>query len=147
MKRKFTKQPVMAANSAEKQNLLSFLHEKGIDTTKHKYELFAQEYERFGSGGTYKKVFSCPGDYLAYFSMLLHKGPTYDELIGYFGDWAGLEDFIEQYPTLDDIADHAHSYWWGDGRDFIIYLKNLDTGEYLMGPQEFDEYEEYDGWD
>ena len=33
--------------------------------------------------------------------------------------------------------------WWGDGDDFIYYLKNLDTGKMLYQADD-SMYEEYD---
>ena len=129
-------------SSTTNDTLKQLLQEHGIDTTPAKYELYAETYERYESGRKYKKKFTCDGDYVAYFSMLLHSKPTYDKLVDYFSE-DELEEFIEENPTVEDIADYASSSWWGDGDDFIIYLKNLNTGEYLYGPEETeDEYDE-----
>ena len=125
-------------------SLVSFLKANGIDTTKHKYELYAEEYERYGSGGRYKKKFTCPGDYLAYFSMQLHRSPTAEALEDYGYDTEELEEFISEHSTVEDMDNYANSNWWGDGDDYIIYLKNLDTGEYLCEQEEEQEEEEED---
>ena len=131
------------------QSLIAFLKSKGIDTTKHKYKLVAERYERYSSGDKYSRTFTCPGDYLAYFSMRLHTGPTIDELLDYFGDSEDFVDFVDSNPSTDAIADHAASCWYGDGDDYIIELANLDTGDVLYDGQYeeyMDEYEEEDLW-
>jgi hypothetical protein len=51
--------------------------------------------------------------------------------------------------TVEAMNRHASSSWWGDGDDYIIYLKNLDTDTYLY--DNIEEYEEYssddEDWD
>ena len=112
------------------------LADHGIDTTMNQYELCAQAYERYGRGQVYRKKFKCPGNYLAYFSMEFHAAPTSGRINEYFNNIEDLEYFIEQHPTVKDIAEFAESEWWGDGDDYIYYLKNLTTGEYLYGSLE-----------
>lgn len=119
------------------QSFIDSLKERGIDTTPSKYALHAEAYERYERGKRYTKRFSCEGDYLAYFSMLLHTKPSYKELLDYFDDEDDLQEFIEDYPTTQDIAEYASENWWGDGDDYIIYLKNLTTGEYLYQGEEY----------
>lgn len=126
-------------------SIVSLLKEHNIDTTKQKYELRAETYDRYESGRNYTKKFTCPGDWLAYFSMCLHKSPTAASLVDYFGDIEEFEHYVEDYPTVDDIKEQASSSWWGDGDDFIIYLKNLTTGELLYSGGEEAEYDE-EGW-
>lgn len=118
--------------------LVSLLKDHSIDTTKHKYELRAQTYERYESGKYYTKKFTCPGDWLAYLSMIVHASPSADNIADELGiDY--FEEILEDNPTVADIEELASSTWWGDGDDFIIYLKNLDSGEYLYGPEEEEE--------
>lgn len=118
------------------QNSISYmLKSHSIDTTPAKYELYAESYERYGSGRKYRKRFTCPGNYIAYLSMVMHEKPTFSAVEDYFGE-GGLEDLLEENPTVNDIADYAAANWWGDGDDFIIYLKNLTTGETLYSAAE-----------
>ena len=122
-----------SSRSATGNNLiLQILKSHGIDTTRAKYELCARTYDRMESGEKYIEKFTCPGDYLAYFSMHVHANPTLRNMQFYFGeDLSGFEDVVDENPALADIEEYASSNWWGDGDDYIIYLKNLNTGEYL----------------
>lgn len=137
--------------------LCAELKSHGIDTTMHKYELRAQEYERYSDGSQYTVKFKCPGDYLAYLAMVLHKrvrtqSSFADALVDYFlyeddTDFSSL--FDECGYTVNDMADHAESCWWGDGGDYITLLKNLDTGEVLYSAEpDYDEFDdrEDDEW-
>ena len=136
------------ANGAASGNaqIIKILKDHGIDTTKCQYELYAEEYMRMYSGGKYKKKFTCPGNYLAYFAMNIHGTPNYENIDDHFGiDY--FEEIVNDNPTIKDIEDYASSSWWGDGDDYIIYLKNLTTGEVLYQAEEEDEYEEEDEWD
>ena len=136
-------------NNTQSNRILDILKASNIDTTLSQYELKAEAYERYGAGDIYVKKFKCPGDYLAYFSMLLHESPTTSNMLDYMGDLEELEYYVEEYPTVNDIANHAASSWWGDGDDYIIYLKNLTTGEILYQGQDegYDEYDEEDDWE
>lgn len=101
---------------------------------------------RMYSGGKYKKKFTCPGNYLAYFAMTIHGTPNYEKIEDRFGlDY--FEEIVNDHPTIEDIEDYASDCWWGDGDDYIIYLKNLTTGEILYQAEEEDEYDEEDDWD
>lgn len=128
------------------RDVIRKLREWGIDTTRHKYELKAEEYRRYGweAAPIYAFKFTAPGDYLAYFSMLLHQDFSPDKIVE---NIESLED-LEQMPhTLEGIDELASSTWYGDGDDYIIHLKNLDTGEVLYdGNYEMyeDEYEDED---
>ena len=106
------------------------MNKYNIDTTQYSYQLKAETYERYQSGKRYTKTFKCAGDYLAYFSMLVHKSPTPYTLEDYFGV-DGFIEIVQDYPSVDAIYDHASSSWWGDGDDYIISLVNLDTNEVL----------------
>ena len=107
------------------KELFELLKSRGIDTTKCQYELKAEKYERYEEGEVYTIKFYCPGDYIAYFSMRCHGAPTSSDVL----EWnAEIED---DWITLDDMKDAASQYWWGDGDDYIIYLKNLTTGATL----------------
>lgn len=99
---------------------------------KYQYNLKAEEYVRYGfeNASIYNKKFLAPNNYLALFSMLLHKAPTVANLEEYF-DPDELLKFFEKNPTFNDLYDHAQSVWWGDGDDFIISVDNLTTGENL----------------
>ena len=127
------------------KELIKMLDDAGIDTTKCKYELRAESYERYGSGRKYTRKFTCPGDWLAYFSMILHKQPTAEAIDDYFED--DFKEYIQDYPTVDAIAGHASSHWWGDGDDYIIYLKNLTTGQILYSADGYEEESEDDEWE
>lgn len=125
--------------------IVAILKDHGIDTTKSKYELVAETYERYGGGRKYRKNFTCPGDYLAYFAMTIHATPNYNNLMDSFGDIYEFEEFVDKYPTVGDIAEHAASSWWGDGDDYIISLKDVNSGEVLYaGDSEPEEYSEED---
>ena len=126
---------VINADSMQKvtnSDLVKLLNSHGIDTTIGNYELYAEEYERYGNGRYYKKTFKCSGDYLAYVSMLVHEAPTAEAIESYFDS---LEDFeayvLNPYPTLAAIKKHASRSWYGNGDDTILYLRNTDTGKYL----------------
>lgn len=122
-----------------KEELFALLNSRGIDTTRNKYELCAEVYERFGGGDRYKRRFDCPGDFIAYFSMVFHARPVLDDVLDY------SVEIQDDWTTLDDMKEHASEYWWGDGDDYIIYLKNLTTGKDLYtGDDSIDYYEEED---
>lgn len=128
-----------------KMQFMQLLHDHGIDTINQKYELFAEAYERFGSGHKYRKTFTCPSDYIAYFSMVLHKKPTFNDIYEHFDeDIDYATEFIEDNPNVESIKDYAFSSWWGDGDDYIIYLKNLTIGKifYESYYEEEPEYED-----
>ena len=118
--------------------VIQILNEHNIDTTLCQYQLRAQRYERYAEGEYYTRKFKCAGDYLAYFSMLLHSKPTASAFIDYFGSLGEFEEFVESHPTLPDIANTASSGWWGDGDDYIIYLKNLTTGSTLYSAKDLE---------
>lgn len=128
--------------------VLSTLHDNGIDTTKHKYRLVAYTYDRYGSGPQYTKTFTCPGDYLAYFSMRLHGPITVEALSDEFDyDTEEFTDFVSSKPSISKIEDYASECWWGDGDDFIVSLENLDTREILYkGDDAYEEEYDDDEW-
>lgn len=132
----------IACSSEGNQKLIELLSSFGIDTTISTYELRAEEYERYQEGNRYSKKFKCPGNWLAYFSMLVHGQPSYENLEYELGDVEGeLSYYAEQCPTVTAMGDRAARDWWGDGDDYIISLKNLTTGEVLyQGNEEY--YEE-----
>lgn len=121
------------------KDILKKLNSLGIDTTKHKYELKADEY--YGNSYVYK--FTAPGNYIAYFSMTLHRKMNTKDLVEYINDY---EFDFDEYPSVEAIEDEASYSWWGDGDDYIKSLKNLDTGEVLYEAEEEDEYEESEDW-
>ncbi len=119
------------------KNLVELLKANGIDTTKARYELKAIQYERYSGGPRYTRRFTCLGDWLAYYSMLLHKCPNAASFNEQGYTLEDIEDEIaEGNTTLDAMKDNASRNWWGDGDDYIISLRNLDTGDYLYGPEE-----------
>ena len=132
--------------SDEYHILMNKLKDLGIDTTLHHYELQAEEYDRYGATPVYTFKFTAPGDYLAYFSMVLHRKFSKQEVVDLIDDYWG-DDIPE---SVAEIKDFASQVWYGDGDDYIIYLKNLDTGETLYEgyyePEE-DEYEEESSWE
>ena len=131
-------------------DVVRILKDHGIDTTKCQYELKAEEYERYSRGQHYVKKFACPGDYLAYLAMLFHRGPNAALIDAWYGGKEGFIEEIEDHPTVEDMAEYACSIWWGDGDDFIYYLKNLTTGDILYQSDESPEYyedDEEDEWD
>lgn len=107
--------------------VLQILSEHGIDITECTYELHAEVYRRYNSEEKreYTEQFDCYGNYLAYFSMALHKEPTPSNVVEYFGTLGAFEDFVDENPSIEDIADYASTYWWGDGDDYIYYLDNV----------------------
>ena len=144
------------------------LKSRGIDTTLHKYEMKAEAYERYGGGETYVVDFKCPGDYLAYVAMSLagHRAvrtlggladavsDIADDFIDVDNNRIDFDAFLEEYGrTVAGMEDFASENWWGDGDDYIIYLKNLDTGKTLYKgddpePEIYDEDEEdWDNWE
>lgn len=127
-------------------DVIRILKEHGIDTTKCQYELKAEGYERYGGGQHYVKKFTCPGNYLAYFAMCFHRSPNAELIDDWFGE-EGFIELVEECPTVSEMEDHASCYWWGDGDDYIYYLKNLTTGEVLYDSGEEPEYyEDEDEW-
>lgn len=115
---------------------------------KYQYNLKAEEYQRYFAGNIYNKKFFAPNDYLALFSMTLHKPPTIANLEEYF-EPAELLELFEEQDSFEKLLDFASSVWWGDGDDFIISLDNLTTGETLYAAEyedPSDEDDEYD-WD
>lgn len=115
-----------------KKSLIAILKSYGIDTTTHTYELEAEEYTRYRDEehDNYSFKFKCPGDYLAYFAMVLHHQPDPSLLEDYFGiDY--FRELVKTHPTVEDIQQYASSHWYGDGDDYIYSLKNLDTGKIL----------------
>lgn len=133
------------------------LTSRDIDTTLHTYELKAKEY---GSGDTYTVKFKCPGDYLAYYAMSAHEDiRTLDGLAEAVSDRIGdyiknnVVDFDEYFAdyngaSIEGMYEYASDYWWGDGSDYIIHLKNLDTNTTLYeGDDEVDYDEDDEDWD
>lgn len=116
--------------------ILDLLESKGIDTTEYTYELHAQAYERYEDGDTYTETFTAPGDYLAYFSMLAsgYFIPA-DTLEDYFGTMKNLTEFVNEHPSVESMKEYASANWWGDGSDYIHYLKNIDTGKFLYSAE------------
>lgn len=139
---------IRSSSNSGSTAIMNLLHEKGIDTTSHNYELRAIGYGRYSDGPTYTKRFRCRGDYLAYFSMRIHEAPTFKNLLEdyAYGDIDELIETIEDHPSVADMKELASSSWYGDGDDEIIYLKNLDTGK-LLYEGYYEEYEEYEGED
>lgn len=120
-----------------KEELINTLKSWGIDTTKHNYELIAQEYTRFEEGPTYKVTFVAPGDWVAYISMCRHMDMTSDDVLEWIDDYfGGIDEVKKEVGTLKDMKEYALSHWWGDGDDYIISLINLDTNEVLGGDGE-----------
>lgn len=129
--------------------VIKLLKDHGIDTTMQQYELCAQGYERYGSGSNYRIKFKCPGDWLAYISMAIHESITPSTLSDYFYDMDGIVEMVDLYPSVEAIAEHASEAWYGDGDDYIYYLKNLTTGQMLYEGDEGyyeDEYDDEDEW-
>ena len=128
--------------------LIDLLKSHNIDTTKSKYELKAEGYERYGSGKRYTKTFTCPGDYLAYFSMMLHTTPSAKSFLEQEYTLDEIQEYLERCPSVKDIARWAEANWYGDGDDYIFSLKNLTTGETLYEGEDEpeEEYEEEDDW-
>lgn len=129
-------------------DLVKLLQDRGIDTTKSKYALKYQFFDRFGEDEAYVCKFTCPGDYLAYFSLRLSaispswRIPNAENIEEAFG----VDRFIEtldKYPTLDAIAKVATDKWAWKEEFNDIYLKNLTTGATLY-EGEMDSYDEFE---
>lgn len=148
------KKYIKAANqdSITFSSVLNALKSAGIDTTKSSYEMRAETYGRYGDGGDlYTIKFTCPGDYLAYLAMYIHEPLTKENILNFIEEYFGnLDKMLKEIPSLPDMRNVASSFWWGDGCDYILYLKNLTTGETLHeGDYPVDEYvyEEDEDWD
>lgn len=124
--------PITAVYDGDEMDMkqfLTWLSDRGIDVSKHNYELKAESYD---TGRTYTYRFKAPGDWIAYMSMRLHKRMTPDNIMEYINDeWIYDENYDELFDSVSNMRKLAESRWWGDGDDFIYYLKNLDTGEML----------------
>lgn len=110
---------------------------------KYKYKLVAEKYERYTTGSVYTKTFFAPNDYIALFSMMLHKAPTVANFEEYIEGYE-LKEYLNDYPTFESFLDMAEQCWWGDGDDYIFSLENLTTGETLYAGADFDDDEEDD---
>lgn len=123
---------------------------------KQQYKLVAEKYNPFDSGDVYSESFYAPNDYIALFSMILHKAPSVKnfERAGWSGDDI-IKDFADELPTYEDFYNYAASEWWGDADDYIISLKNLTSGKTLYEAEydfsesedddyDFDDEEEFD---
>lgn len=143
--------PVIASDDdrLSMKQFLKWLRSHGIDVTIHNYELQAEKYERYTSGSTYTYRFKAPGDWVAYMSMLLHRNMTPANIMDYVSEWLDDGEYDGIFHSVNAIREYAETNWWGDGDDFIHYLKNLDTGEMLYEAEDYDEleYEEDDNWD
>lgn len=112
---------------------------------KYKYELVAQEYDRYSDGKIYKKTFYAPNDYIALYSMALHDAPTIDNFNLAFWDPYDIKMSSGNFPTYEEMLNEVSSEYWGDGDDYIISLKNLSTGKTLYeGDNSFEEYDDED---
>lgn len=131
------------------KDLERMLRDADLWEDPQKYELKAQRYERYDNGAVYTKKFMCPGDWLAFLSMIVHKQPNAKTLQEDYYEKEDIEEMIEECPTVAAMEDYASRNWWGDGDDYIIYLKNLSTNEYLYGPNEepIDEGEDDEDWE
>lgn len=129
------------------KQFLKWLSDRGIDVSKHNYELKAESYD---TGRPYTYRFKAPGDWIAYMSMRLHRRMTRDNIMEYINDeWLYDENYDELFDSVSNMRKLAESRWWGDGDDFIHYLKNLDTGEMLYEFPENNEpeYQPDQDWD
>lgn len=95
-----------------------------------RYLMVAEAYDRAPSHRIYKLRFNAPNDYLAFFAMTLHDEPTEENILAYYEE-EGLEEFFEEYPTIEAIKEFAEANWWGDGDDYIILLENASKEEDL----------------
>ena len=125
------KRYIVATTQNETQQILQVLQEHGIDTTKMQYELKAEKFTKYEDGPAYVRRFVCPGNYLAYFSMYFKHGPSPKEML-YYMNIEDFEDIVNRYPQIEKFAKEAGKCWWGDGDDFIVYLKNLTTGQIMF---------------
>lgn len=142
--RRFVAQFDKSVKISSVPEIVSFLKSNQIDTTKHKYELVAESYSN-GKRYTYK--FTAYGDWMAYLSMALHRNMKMSSIDKHVEDLFGdIEDIPSNLLSVESMFDYASDYWWGDGDDYIISLRNLDTGEILYESGESEEYEEEDNW-
>lgn len=115
-------------------DVVNILNKYGIDTTKCQYRLRVETDQIYNGSDSYVKKFTCSGDYLAFFSMKIHKSPNASNLSAIFdNDISKFEKFVSDNPDIGDIAYEAEASWsdYGDGSERISYLKNLSTGEFL----------------
>lgn len=142
--KKYVKSADQTDTQFNSQSFIQLLNDKGIDTTPHRYELHAQQY---GGDNLYTQRFKCPGDYVAYFAMYLHESVKFDDVFEYFNNNVeNLTNFINEHPDVEAMQEYAAYNWWGDGGDYVFYLKNLDTDEFLYqgDENEIEEDEAYD---
>lgn len=124
--------------------------EAGIDVTSNKYEMMAEKYMRYGAGANYTIRFSAPGNYFAYTAMYIHQPLNIDNLLEFIEDqFGGIQDMLDEYPSEESMKEYASAVWYGDGDDYIFYLKNTTTGELLYEGDAGDIYEDedYEDWD
>ena len=130
-------------DEAKEKSGTKIVYDKIVDelgSDNHKYELKAQTYDRGPNTSTYTIRFTAPNDWFAFLSMCLHTKPSLEELEDYFGDdGEDLDEMYEEYPSIESMSDLASGAWWGDGDDYIIYLKDLTSGEYLYEGEEQEE--------
>lgn len=122
------KRYIKSAELSDIEIIKNALKGNGIDTTTHDYQLLLWE-----DRGTVID-FKCPGDYLAYLSIVV-QGPLSDDVIvDYVNDFfEGLENMLSQYPTLKDMYDYANfGYPPLDDEGAVAKLVNKDTGEVLF---------------
>lgn len=133
------------------KSVLQKCKQVGIDTTSNNYEMMAERYMRYQEGGNYTIKFSAPGNYFAYMAMYIHQPLNIENILEFIKDYFGdVDDMLADYPTEESMKENAESVWWGDGDDYIFYLKNTTTGDILYQGEdsgEIDEDEYYEDWD
>lgn len=114
--------------------VLSILDQYDIDTTMNEYELIFEKYNRIEPNKRYRIIFKCPGDYLAYFSMPLHRSPTTHNIYLWCGPDKFL-DIVSNHPSVRSISEYA-DYSWHGGESPIISLVNVSRGRILYDIKE-----------
>lgn len=110
---------------------------------KYSYELTGEPH----SGSSYTKRFYAPNDYIALLSMKLHEAPTIQNIEDHGYKGSDILEYLKEYPTVDAFATYLDKNYMWSKDDFIVHIKNIDTGETLIiGSNDFDayDYDEYD---
>ncbi len=137
-----------AENTFTNAKLVQLLKERGIDTTKHNYELKYNFFERFEDAKPRTLKFTCPGDYLAFYSMMCWSIPDAANLEDFYGsEEYFIEEGLDEYPSIKSIKNAGYNFY--NAEEFqVVHLKNMDTGEILWADEDAtEEYESEEDWE
>ncbi len=134
-------------------DLVEFLNNKGIDTTKKQYKLSYEFYGRYDDSKNKSIKFTCPGDYLALFSTRLVGLFPKDSIPNYnnIDERIGIDEFIHivnENPTFLQLYSYGEKREWFNREEFgHIELVDLTTNIALVEDLDADDYAEYEEWE